>query len=409
MPHGGQQVRPIPSRDVRLRGFSDRASVDQATAWVDARARVLGPEEIGGADAVGRVLAAPIAATFDLPGADLAGVDGYALRASETIGASDYNPLVFAIQTTTESLSLRPATAALVHAGAALPLGADAILPFEAGQGSGATLEIFGAVAEGSGIQRKGQQLRTGSALLALGRVLQPQDVGLLTLLGVERVQVVRRPRVRLIVAGPKPVAGLPPLADANGPMLRALVTRDGGIADFVVVGADLRAAISGAIAEPGADVILVAGRTGTGLDDESPLALDEAGELAIHGIAVRPGESAGMGLAGGTPVFLLPGAPLACFCAYELFAGRLIRGLGGRGRELPYPIQEAEAGRKIVSAVGIVDLYRVHLVNGRVEPLGSPDSGGLASTVRADGFVLIPAPLEGYAPGAPVRVHLFK
>ena len=107
------------------------------------------------------------------------------------------------------------------------------------------------------------------------------------------------------------------------------------------------------------------------------------------------------MGLSGTTPVLLLPGDPLACLCAYELLAGRLIRSLGGRSPELPHPVREAEVGRKIVSAIGFVDLCRVRLVDGRVEPVGSAEFGGLASSVRADGFVVIPAPLEGIcAPG---------
>jgi molybdopterin molybdotransferase len=105
--------------------------------------------------------------------------------------------------------------------------------------------------------------------------------------------------------------------------------------------------------------------------------------------------------------VLLLPGDPLGCWCAYELLAGRLIRSLGGRSPELPQLVREAEVGRKIVSAIGFVDLCRVRLVDGRVEPVGSAEFGSLASSVRADGFVVIPASLEGYAPGTRVKVHL--
>jgi molybdopterin molybdotransferase len=114
------------------------------------------------------------------------------------------------------------------------------------------------------------------------------------------------------------------------------------------------------------------------------------------------------MGRAGTAPVVLLPGDPLACLCAYELFAGRLVRRLGGRDPRLPHPVRDAEVGRKIVSAVGFVDVCRVRLAGGRAEPVGSVEEGGLASTIRADGFVLVPAPLEGHAPGARVRVHVY-
>jgi molybdopterin molybdotransferase len=222
-------------------------------------------------------------------------------------------------------------------------------------------------------------------------------------------VQVVRRPRVRLVIAGPKRAAGSPPGRDADGPMLHALVARDGGVVEEAVVGADERGAMARGLAAPGVDAILVAGRTGAGPDDEAPLALVDVGELAIHGVALRPGSSTGMGRVGTVPVVLLPGDPLACLCAYELLAGRLVRRLGGRYPGLPHPVREAEVGRKIVSTVGFVDVCRVRLVDGRAEPIGSVDEGGLASTVRADGFVVVPSPLEGHAPGARVRVHVYE
>ncbi len=190
--------------------------------------------------------------------------------------------------------------------------------------------------------------------------------------------------------------------------MLRALVARDGGVVELCASGIADRAAIAGLIARPGADVVLVCGRTGSGPDDEAPLALAAVGTLAIHGIGLCPGASTGMGLAGDIPVLLLPGSPLACLCAYDLFAGRLIRGLGGRSSQLPYLVRNAIVGRKIVSSIGDVELCRVRLMAGEAFPSGSPESGGLASLARADGFVLIPAALEGYAPGTPVAVHLY-
>jgi molybdopterin molybdotransferase len=106
--------------------------------------------------------------------------------------------------------------------------------------------------------------------------------------------------------------------------------------------------------------------------------------------------------------VVLLPGDPLECLCAYEMLAGRMIRRLAGRPPELPYAVVEAVVGRKIVSMIGVVDVCRVRLEDGKVEAIGTAESGGLASAVRADGFVVIPAPLEGYAPGSRIRVYLY-
>jgi molybdopterin molybdotransferase len=189
--------------------------------------------------------------------------------------------------------------------------------------------------------------------------------------------------------------------------MLRALVERDGGLAEAWAAG-DLRADLVRAATAPGADLLLVTGRTGTGPDDEAPLALAAAGRLDLHGVAMRPGSSSGMGLVGARPVLLLPGDPVACLVAYELLAGRLVRRLGGRNPGLPHQTREAEVGRKIVSAVGALDVCQVRLVAGRVEPLGVLEWGGLAAAARADGFVLVPPALEGYPPGARVTVHVY-
>jgi molybdopterin molybdotransferase len=192
---------------------------------------------------------------------------------------------------------------------------------------------------------------------------------------------------------------------DANGPMLRALVERDGGSVVKVVA---LESERRGFAIGYAADLMLIAGRSGTGWDDDAALRVAEVGELEIHGIALRPGGSAGLGRVGAAPVVMLPGDPLECLCAYEMLAGRMVRRLGGRPPELPYAVVEAEAGRKIVSMIGVVEVCRVRFVDGKVEAIGTAESGGLASAVRADGFVVIPAPLEGYAPGSRVSVYVY-
>lgn len=391
--------------DVRLRGFSSRASVEAAAAWLDARGQRLVGEEIAARDAVGRVLAGPIRAGASCPAATRAAEDGYAIRSRETIGAGAYNPLRLALQA--PGAPLGEAAAVLVAAGTVLPGGADAVLPFSAAQVEGAWLEVTGAVAQGAGVEDEGHDVRAGAEPFATARALRPEDAALLAALGVDRVTAVRRPRVRLVVAGPKGAPGAS--SDADGPMLERLVERDGGVVEGVLRGACDRAAIGAGVARPGADVILVAGRTGIGPDDEAPLALSDVGELALHGVALRPGASAGLGAAGGVPVVLLPGAPLACLCAYELLAGRLVRRFGGRDPGLPHAVEEAEVGSKIVSVVGFVDACWVRREGGRVEPIASAEDAGLGSVARADGFVLVPAPLEGYAPGSRVTVYRYE
>jgi len=395
--------RPASGRwdDVRLRGFADRVPVERAQAWADGQAAPCPAEWIATAAAAGRVLAEAVIAPRPLPPADRAAEDGWALRASETVGASGYNPLPFTASGPTAPLP--PGGAARVAAGEPLPHGADAVLPFDLAQDSagGAAVEVVGAVAPGAGVERAGEQYQAGAPLLEAGRAIGLLEAAQLAASGVERLRAVARPRVRLLVCGPK-VAGEP---DLHTPLLRALVERDGGEVEIEGGGDALLGALRRA-SRPGADVLLVTGRTGTGADDEAPAALAQTGILELHGVALRPGGSTGMGSVGELPVILLPGDPLACWSAYELLAGRLVRQLGGRPPTLPHRTAEVELGKKLVSSVGLVEIVPVRLAGGRAEPLGLRDFGGLGAAARADGFVVVPAALEGYPPGARTTVH---
>ena len=195
---------------------------------------------------------------------------------------------------------------------------------------------------------------------------------------------------------------------DSNSITLRALIERDGGEIESLQLLADDRDLIKLAMTEPGLDVILVSGGSSVGAEDHAPGVLAEVGELPIHGVAMRPSSPTGIGHIGKVLVFLLPGNPVSCLCAYDFFAGRVIRGLGGRSIEWPYLRQKAVVGSKIVSAVGRVDYCRVRLEAGLIEPISTSGASILSSTTRATGFVIIPAELEGYGPGAEVEVFLY-
>jgi molybdopterin molybdotransferase len=375
----------------RTPDISARAALGDATAWIDSHAAPLGAEPIPLAEAAGRVLAQGAIAAVDLPSFDRAAIDGLAVCADDTAGASAYNPL---------------SGGNLVSAGDPLPAAADAIVPvgrFE--RGPAGNCEIIDAVAPGSGIERKGSHFVSGATLLKAGRRILDGDIGLLAAAGVAHLHVIGRPRVRCFVVARAATA----LEDANGPLLRALIERDGGIfTDLRHIARD-RAAIAAALARADADVILVAGGTGWGPDDATAAALAEAGELAIHGVAVNPGESVGLGRTDtGAPVFLLPGAPAACLWAYEFFAGRAIRRLGGRNPALPYRLRDMTTARKIVSSIGMTEIYPVRcLSHDRVEPVASFAEAGIGALARADGFVIMPEGSEGVPEGAVVTVHL--
>jgi molybdopterin molybdotransferase len=437
--------------DVRMRGFARRHTVDAALDWLDAQLQPLGDEIVSLRAAAGRVLASPVVSEADVPGFDRATMDGYAVVAASTEGATAYSRLPLTV--IGDSLPGCPfqgqvasGEAVRIMTGAPMPDGCDAVLPAEwvetepdavmeidgapgASAHRGATpdstrpthVSALAAVSPGKHLGRRGEDIVRGTAVLEAGRVLRPQDLGVLSSVGLGDVRVIRRPKVRLIVTGNELLpSGSPPhghhIADANGPMLAALVERDGGVLDFPGLVRDDRDAILDGL-HASADVIIVSGGSSVGIEDLAPTLVATHGELAIHGIAMRPSGPTGLGRIGQRLVFLLPGNPVSSLCAYDFFAGRAIRALGGRTKDWPYRPIVARLARKISSPIGRLDYARVKLIDTAagespasrlVEPLAVAGASVLSSTTRADGFVVIPDDLEGFAPGAEVTVWLY-
>jgi molybdopterin molybdotransferase len=370
-------------------------SVDAAIAWVDAAAQPLDREDVPLCITRGRVLSEPIRAGRPLPTSDRAALDGFAVESSASLGSSAYNPLRLPL--------------IAVAAGDALPAGTDAVVPLDLAESDGqACIEVVEAVAAGDNVERQGVIATVGATLVPAGTRLAARHIGLLTIAGLSGVPVVRRPRVRLSVAKPMKKGGW---EDSNGPMICASVERDGGVVGGCVAVERDQVAVRAALVEPGADIVLIIGGTGPGIDDHSAAALAEAGELAVHGVALRPGETTGLGrTVSGVPVVLLPGGPAACLWSYELFAGRAIRRLGGRDAELPYRSREMITARKIVSALGMTEICPVRCgASDTAEPLPSFAETGLMAAVGADGFVIIPEGSEGQPQGARVTVYLYE
>ena len=395
-----------------MRGFRERTPVAEVLALIDARATPVEAEAVSVTESAGRVLAEGVVSAVNVPAFARSAMDGYAVRAADVSGE---------LRLVGESLPARPFGGSVgvgecvrIMTGAPIPAGADAVVMAELAVEAGDRVTVQQGVAAGKHVVRVGEDVTAGREVLRAGRRLRPQDVGLLASVGAGAVRCVRRPRVavlatgdELLPPGSEPHAGR--VVDSNGPMLAALVARDGGIALPVEYIADNFDAVRHAVATTDAEVVLVSGGSSVGTEDHAPRAVAELGELAIHGIAMKPGSPAGVGFVGRKVVFLLPGNPVACLCTYDLFAGRAVRLLGGRPPELPYRSELVPLASPVASAGGRVDYVRVRVVEGRAVPVAAGGASVLSSTVEADGFTLIEHDRAALAAGEVVRVWLYE
>lgn len=413
-------------RDVRMRGFRQRRSVEEALALLEARTPVLSGERVPVTLAATRVLAEDVAAPASVPHFRRAAMDGWAVVAESTFGASSYAPATLSV--IGQAMPGRPfagvmtrGEAVRITTGAPVPEGADAVLMAERGEetreGDRSVLRVADAVSPGKHVGEIGEDVPRGTVVAKAGRKLRPQDVGLLASVGAGAVLVVRRPSVRLVVTGDELlVPGSMPegarIVDSNSLVLAALAQRDGAERFSVVRIEDRYEAVREAIGAGDEDVVLVSGGSSVGPEDHAPVALAEIGEVTVHGVAMRPSSPAGFGFVPGKthprPVFLLPGNPVSCLCAYEFFAGPTIRALGGRPRAWPHLRVHGKLAQKIVSELGRLDYVRVKLEGGLVTPLMTSGASILSSTTRADGVVIVPAGSEGYGEGEDVEVLLY-
>jgi molybdopterin molybdotransferase len=407
------------THDVRMHGFTRRHTVREALAWLDGQLRTLDAETVALRGAANRVLATAVTSDVDVPGFDRATMDGYAVAAEVTEGAAPYARI--AVTVVGDALpgvpfdrEVRRGEAVRIMTGAPLPKGCDAVLPAELAEATPASdvIVAVSSVSPGKNVGRRGEDITAGSGVLPSGRVLRPQDLGVLSSIGVAEVPVIRRPRVRLVVTGNEllPSGSRPVdfrIADANGPMLAALAERDGASVDWEGLVRDEPDAILTAL-RGDADVVIVSGGSSVGIEDLAPALLAAHGELAVHGIAMRPSSPTGLGRLDERLVFLLPGNPVSALCAYDFFAGRAIRALGGRPKAWPYRSVRATLARKISSPIGRLDYARVRLADGQVEPLSVSAASVLSSTSRADGFVIVDDDSEGFGAGTEIDVWLY-
>lgn len=390
--------------------------------------RPLPAETVPLAAALGRVVAGTVLAAADAPPFDRASVDGFALRAADTAGATEatparlrLNPEVLACGVA-PGVAVAPGTATAIATGGVIPRGADAVAMIEWTElddaPDGPHVLLKRAVAPGGFVGFAGSDIARGEALLRAGTVVTSREIGMLAAAGLAEVPVVRRPRVAVISTGDElvpPGTTLPPggINDSNAAILCAAVAEAGGEAVPMGIFRDEEAALSAALrdAVARADMVVMSGGTSKGAGDVSHRVLGALAPpgVVVHGVALKPGKPLCLAVAGRTPVVVLPGFPTSAVFTFQEFAVPVIRAMAG----LP-PREETEVAATLAvrtpSELGRTEYVMVSLAEAegglRAFPLGK-GSGSVTAFSQADGFFAIPALDAGAEAGAPVRVRL--
>ena len=409
----------MSSHDVRMRGFASRTDLDEALSRLRALVRRLGAEEVALDEALGRTLAADVVAARDVPAFRKSAVDGYAVRAAETFGASGQDPLVLSLvgevlPGVVGERRVGPGEAVRIMTGGAVPEGADAVAMAEVAAERGGELLLSDAVTPGRNVAAVGEDIRRGEMVLRAGRVLKPQDLGVIASLARPRVAVVQRPRIAVLTTGNELVSADDPEADRPGRVinsnrytLKGLVAELGCLPLSLGIAGDDEQVLGEAVKSFPGDILVTTGATSVGKEDFLPLVVRALGELVVHGMNIKPGSPAGFGVVGERLVFLLPGNPVAAMVAFDVLVRPVLQLMLGQEEGRRNPRLRARLRRKMASALNRVEFVRVCLVDGEVEPLRAGGSGVLSSMSKADGFVIVPRDVEGHEAGELVEVYL--
>jgi len=395
-------------------------------------------ERVPAADALHRVPAGPVTAPHALPGFARSTVDGYAVRAADTYGASEGLPgylqvtgavLMGPVMGTAPAVTVAAGTAVSMPTGGVLPPGADAVVMIEyTQQVMPGTIEVVRPVAPGEGIVRADEDAVPGAALVPAGRPLRAQDLAMLAAAGVTTVSVHARPRVTVLSTGdevvPPEAAALRPgqVRDATAVALAALVTQAGGAPAYGGIVPDDPRALETALrsALTASDLIVISAGSSVGARDETAGVVRRLGEIWCHGLAVKPGKPTLLAECAGVPVIGLPGNPRSALVVFRLLGVPLVHLVGGCATSPagpspvgpsmgpPEPWVRARLARDLPSAAGRLDVVQVRVRDGVATPLFGP-SALLSVLTAADGYVIIPDEATGLDAGTEVDVTIYR
>jgi molybdenum cofactor synthesis domain-containing protein len=387
----------------------------------------LGAEEIPLLDAYNRVLKENAVSTLDIPPFNRSTVDGFAVKAEDTYGAEENQPVKLTVRGTVNigeppKIRLVKGEAAEIVTGAPLPEGADAVVMVEDTDREAAQLRVYRAVTKDGNVMKRGTDVQKGETALKAGQVLGASEIGVLAALGLTKAKVFKVPVVAVLSTGgevtepgKRLLAGK--IYDINAYSLSTAVRESGGNPVYIGVVPDDKAALRKALeyALASADMVLTSGGVSVGPHDLTPQIVDSLGKpgVLVSGIAVKPGKPTTIALIGKKPVFALPGHPTSALLIFHLFARPVIQLMSGKP-DVEAKTVKALAAKRMFQAKGRRTFVMVKLKcakSGRVvaEPVETGASGAITTLAKADGFVEIPADQQFVDADEEVTVGLLK
>jgi len=383
-------------------------------------------ETIPTADALDRALAGALTAPLSLPSFPRSTVDGYAVHAADTFGASESLPAYLSVtgqvlMGRASEVKIEPTQAAVVYTGGMIPPGADAVVMVERTQQLDETnIEVLRSVAPGENVIQIGEDVKTGESLQEPGHILRPQDIGGLMALGITRIAVAARPRVAIVSTGdevvpPEVEPGPGQVRDVNTYTVAGLVARAGGVPlllgiirdDFDALFAAARAGLDSA------DALVISAGSSVSTRDLTADVVNRLGQpgVLVHGVSVKPGKPTILGVCDGKPVFGLPGNPVSAMVVADLFLTPVLWRLQGVNTPPGRRRVTAKLAHNVASVPGREDYAPVKLAVRDGQLWAAPVFGKsnlIYTLVKADGLVRVPPDSNGLHEGEWVEVELF-
>jgi molybdopterin molybdotransferase len=404
----------------RLKGFQELVRVEDALEkWLAAIEFHPNSTSVPLLTAQNRVLSSHIIANTDLPRTDRSAVDGYAVKATETIGASQSKPKIFKLN---ERDAIGPNQAKQIWTGNTIPENADAVVMLENTKTVGKILEVWSPTTRWENVSRKGEDIKKGEIAVKTGTRLKPHHLGIIAAFGMSEVEVFQKPKVAVLATGNEIVRVGDKIRenkvfDSNRVVLTALCTELGAEVIDLGIARDDMEEISQKLNNGlrRADAVMTSGGTSVGGPDLVPEVAARIGKpgILVHGVAMRPGMPTGLAVVGKKPIILLPGNPVAVMLSFEVFGRPLISRMLGLQATESRPVLMARTKRKISTTLGRKNLVRVHVSREKGEfiadPISARGSSLFSTMTRSNGYVIVPENQEGLAEGAMVAVNMFE